>query len=85
MTIHVVDVHQRTHQCPASPDAHVYDTQRTLIAVIDGGPCRAPVTIRCGTTIATVPCGRARPADARCGACRVIVTERTIATHQVAA
>jgi len=84
MTIHVVDLHQRTHRCPAYPDGHVYDTQRVVIAVIDGGPCRTPVTIRSGTTETTIPCGRSVPAQRRCPACRITVTEHTITTTPAA-
>jgi hypothetical protein len=81
VSIHVVDIHQRQHTCPAHPDGHVYDTRRTVIAVIHGGPCRTPVTIHCGAITATIPCGRAYPADRQCPACRVIVTEHTITTE----
>ncbi|WBB65759.1 hypothetical protein [Micromonospora sp. WMMD812] len=86
MTIHVVDIEQVTHTCPAFPDAHPVDTRRTVIHVIPGGPCRTPVTIRCGTVTATIACHRHEPADRQCGACRLIVTQHTITDRpQVAA
>ncbi|MGV9213200.1 hypothetical protein ACTFTM_15195 [Micromonospora sp. RB23] len=81
MSIHLVDIEQVTHTCPAHPDAHPFDTRRTLIDVIPGGPCRTPVTIHCGDTTALIPCRRHEPAKRQCGACRVIVTERTITTR----
>ena len=40
------------------------------IDVIPGGPCRTPVTIRCGDTTSTIPCYRHEPAARQCGACR---------------
>jgi hypothetical protein len=81
MTIHVVAIGQWAHRCPNFPDGHIYRTARTLLAVIDGGPCRTPVTIRCGDTSATIDCGRVYPADRQCPACRITVTEHTITTH----
>jgi hypothetical protein len=82
VTIHVVAIHHTTHTCPADPDPHAVDTRRTVLAVIDGGPCRAPVTIRCGDTIVEIPCGRHEPRERQCGACRIIVTEHTVtSTH----
>nr|WP_030501474.1 hypothetical protein [Micromonospora purpureochromogenes] len=79
MTIHVVDIEQVTHTCPAYPDEpHPYDTRRTVIHVIPGGPCRTPVTIRCGQVATTIACHRHEPADRQCGACRTIVTTRRI-------
>ncbi|MEU4714083.1 hypothetical protein AB0F73_10605 [Micromonospora purpureochromogenes] len=78
MTIHLVDIEQVIHTCPAYPEPHPFDIRRTLVDVIPGGPCRTPVTIRCGQVTATIPCRRHEPAKRQCGACRVIVTERTI-------
>lgn len=80
MTIHVVDIQQVAHCCPVDPDGHPYLIRRTVFAVIDGGPCRTPVTIRCGNTTTTVACGRHEPADRQCPACRITVTEHTITT-----
>ncbi|SCE73532.1 hypothetical protein [Micromonospora chokoriensis] len=80
MTIHVVDIEQVTHTCPAFAEAHPYDTRRTVIDVIPGGECRTPVTVRCGDTTATIACHRHEPADRQCGACRIIVTQHTITT-----
>ncbi|WFE29651.1 hypothetical protein O7623_10880 [Solwaraspora sp. WMMD791] len=81
MSIHLVDVVQVLHTCPADPQPHPYDIRRTLVHVTPGGPCRAPVTIRCGNTTTTIDCGRHRPAAHQCGACRTTVVERTI-THR---
>ncbi|MFI6065296.1 hypothetical protein ACIA47_08500 [Micromonospora sp. NPDC051227] len=83
MTIVLVDIEQVTHTCPAFPDAHPFDIRRTLVDVIPGGPCRAPVTIRCGDTTALIPCRRHEPVKRQCGACRVIVTEHTITTRHL--
>ncbi|MET8118826.1 hypothetical protein [Micromonospora sp. NPDC005291] len=83
MTIHVVDIEQVTHTCPAFTQAHPYDTRRTVIHVIPGGACRTPVTIRCGETTATIACHRHEPADRQCGACRIIVTQHTITTRHL--
>ncbi|SBT41821.1 hypothetical protein [Micromonospora narathiwatensis] len=84
MTIYLVDVEQVIHTCPAHAEPHPYDIRRTVVDVIPGGPCRAPVTIRCGQMTATIPCHRHEPAKRQCGACRVIVTERTITNHHPA-
>ncbi|MGS2613644.1 hypothetical protein ACVCAH_03795 [Micromonospora sp. LZ34] len=81
MTIYLVDIEQVTHTCPAHDGPHPFDIRRTLVDVIPGGPCRAPVTIRCGNTTTQIPCHRHEPAKRQCGACRVIVTERTITTR----
>lgn len=82
MTIHVIAVHHTTHTCPADLEPHPIDTRRTVLAVIDGGPCRTPVTIRCGNTTVEIPCGRHEPRERQCGACRIIVTEHTVtSTH----
>ena len=79
MTIHAIHLHRLLHTCPANPhEPHPYDTRRTILATVDGGPCRTPVTIRCGTTTVTVSCGRHAPAERQCPACRVVVTEHTI-------
>ncbi len=78
MTIHVVDITRTLHTCPADSDPHPVDIRRSILAVIPGGPCRTPVTIRCGTTTAVIACGRHKPADAQCPACRITVTEHTI-------
>ncbi|MEU1394846.1 hypothetical protein ABZ403_02070 [Micromonospora zamorensis] len=85
MTIHVVDIENIFHTCPAFAEPHIYDTRRTVIDVIPGGECRTPVTIRCGDTTATIACHRHEPADRQCGACRIIVTQHTITNrhHEV--
>ncbi|MFG1954336.1 hypothetical protein [Micromonospora sp. NPDC048830] len=81
MTIHAVDVVHILHTCPGEPEPHPYDTRRVLVDVIPGGPCRAPVTVRCGGQTVQIPCHRHEPATRQCGACRIIVTERTITTR----
>jgi hypothetical protein len=78
VTIHVVDIVQYTHTCHADPASHVVDIHRTLIDVIDGGPCRTPTSYRLDGRIHTIPCGRRVPSDDQCPACRIIVTQRTI-------
>lgn len=81
MTIHIVDILQTLHTCPAQPQPHPYSTRRTVVDVIPGGPCRAPVTIRCGNTTTRIPCHRHEPAHRQCAACRNTITERTITTR----
>ena len=81
MTIYLVDIEQVVHTCPVHPDGHPYDVRRTVVDVIPGGPCRAPVTVRCGEQTIQLPCRRHEPAKRQCGACRGIVTERTITTR----
>jgi hypothetical protein len=78
MTIHIVDIEHVLHTCPAEPEPHPYDTRRAVVHVIPGGPCRTPVTIRSGMHVVQIPCHRHEPAARQCGACRVIVSERTI-------
>ncbi|SBT69201.1 hypothetical protein GA0070622_6321 [Micromonospora sediminicola] len=78
MSIHTVDVAQLVHTCPAEPEPHPYDIRRSVIDVIDGGPCRNPVTIRCGDTITQIRCGRHEPTHRQCSACRITVVERII-------
>jgi hypothetical protein len=78
MTYVLVDVHHRTHTCPSARQPHPYDTTRTVVGLVPGGPCRQPVTIRCGDVTTTLPCGRHAPADRQCPACRVTVTERQV-------
>jgi len=86
VTIYLVAVHHDAHTCPADAKPHPYSTTRSVLDIIEGGPCRTPVTIRVGTTTATIACGRHEPADRQCGACRTIVTEQAItATHHGAA
>ncbi|MEH1129144.1 hypothetical protein [Micromonospora sp. CPCC 206061] len=80
MTLYLVDIEQHTHTCPADADPHPVDIRRTIVHITDSGPCRAPVTIRLADTSTVIPCGRHEPAERQCGACRPIVTERTITT-----
>ena len=82
MTFVQVDVHHLTHTCPADPQPHPYDTRRTVVAVVPGGDCLHPVTIRSGDTIADIACGRHAPRDQQCPACRTTVIEHAVTfTH----
>ncbi len=83
MTYVLVDVHYRTHTCPATAEPHPYDTIRTIVGIVPGAPCRQPVTIRCGTTSATIACGRHARRGEQCPACRVVVTERHVTTEHM--
>ena len=76
MTTYQVDIHHFTHTCPADPDPHPYDTRRIVLAVVPGGPCRRPVTVRSGDTTAVIACGRHVPREQQCPACRITVIER---------
>jgi hypothetical protein len=80
MTIVHVDIHTVTHTCAASWEPHPIDTRRTIVLVVDGGPCRRPVTIHSGETTATVPCGRHEPAYRHCPACRITIIARHYTT-----
>ncbi|MEV5820422.1 hypothetical protein AB0L22_14740 [Micromonospora haikouensis] len=81
MTFVIIDIEHVVHTCPEHPNGHPYDIRRTVVDVIPGGPCRAPVTVRCGGQTVQIPCHRHEPAKRQCGACRVIVTERSITTR----
>ena len=83
MTYVLVDVHHKTHTCPADPQPHPYDTTRTVVGTVPGGPCRQPVTIRFGDTIVTIACGLRVPRDRQCPSCRITVTERRITTEHL--
>jgi hypothetical protein len=83
MTFIHVAIEQVTHTCPGDPQPHVIDRHRVIVAVVDGGPCRAPITIHCGDTVATISCRRHEPAHRQCPACRITVIERTITTTHV--
>jgi hypothetical protein len=80
VTIHIVDLVQYTHTCPADPHPHVVEIVRTLVDVIDGGPCRTPITYRLDGQIHTIACGRGRMSDDQCPACRIVVTQRRLTT-----
>ncbi len=82
MTAYQVDVHHLTHTCPANAEPHPYDTRRTIVAVVPGGRCRRPITIRSGDTTTVIACGRRMPRDQRCPACRITVVEHAVTfTH----
>ena len=80
MTFIHVDIHQFTHTCPGNPEPHPVDIRRTIVAVLDGGPCRQPITVHSGGATAVIACGRHESADRQCPACRVTVIERSITT-----
>jgi hypothetical protein len=81
MTSIQIDIHHLTHTCPADRDSHPYDTRRTVLAVVPGGACRRPVTVRSGDTTATIACHRHVPRDRQCPACRITVVEHAITTE----
>ena len=82
MTAIQIDVHHVTHTCPADPDSHPYDTRRTVLVTVPGGPCRRPVTVRSGDATAVIACARHVPRDQRCPACRITVIEHAVTfTH----
>ena len=83
MTYVLVDVHHRAHTCPGIAEPHPYDTTRTVVGYVPGGPCRQPVTIRSGDATAIIACGRHSRRDEQCPACRVTVTERRITTEHL--
>ena len=84
MTAIQVDVHHRTHACPANLEPHPYDTRRAIVAVAPSGPCRRPITVRSGNTVAVIACGRRLPREQRCPACRITVIEHAVTfTHNV--
>jgi hypothetical protein len=80
MTIVHIDIHTVTHTCPASRDPHPIDTRRTILLVVDGGPCRRPVTIRSGDTVAVIACRRHLPREQQCPACRTSIIARSYTT-----
>ncbi len=83
MTHVVVDVHELTHTCPASADPHPIDIRHTIVQATPQGPCRTPVTVRCGTTTTTVSCGRRRPVARQCPACRPTIEIRHRTSHHL--
>jgi hypothetical protein len=80
VTIHIVDLVQYTHTCPADLQPHVVEIRRTIVDVIDGGPCRKPVTVTLAGTTQTVACGRRELSADQCPACRTVVVQRRITT-----
>ncbi|GAA2475846.1 hypothetical protein [Winogradskya humida] len=78
MTFVHVDIHHLTHSCPANAEPHPYDTRRSVVAVVDGGTCRRPVTIRSGTTASTIACGRHEPRERQCPNCLITVIEHVV-------
>jgi hypothetical protein len=80
VTIHLVDIVQYTHTCPADPTPHVVEIRRTVVDVIDGGPCRKPRTVTLGGAAQTIACGRRELPNDQCPACRTVITQRRITT-----
>ncbi|GAA2510895.1 hypothetical protein [Pilimelia columellifera] len=78
MTITTIDRHHTVHACTGDP----VDTATTVVHTVDGGPCHQPVTIRAGSTLAVVSCGRVKPAAQQCHPCRPIVVVREV-TYEV--
>ena len=83
MSIYRVDEHHRTHTCPADPEPHAVDITRVVVHITEGRPCLAPVVIRCGDRIVSIPCGRHEPAHRQCGACRTVVTTGAITVEHL--
>lgn len=83
MIIYAVDVHYLIHTCPADPEPHPVDTRQQVVHVTPGGPCRTPVTVRCGDTATVIPCGRRKPVKRQCHACRTTVTVHRATTRRL--
>jgi len=73
-----IDVHETRHTCPATTDPHWIDRQTTIVTSQDDGPCRNPVTVRAGAHHTTIACGRTRPRDQQCVACRSLLIVRNV-------
>ena len=74
MSVYAVAEHHQVHTCPAESGPHSIHITRRILSVRPGRACRNPVTIRVGTTTATIPCGRHEPRARQCGACRTLIT-----------
>jgi hypothetical protein len=74
MTLYLVSEREILHRCPAWPDPHTVQVERTILHITPGRACLSPVTIRIGDTVATVDCGRHEPYERQCSSCRTIVT-----------
>lgn len=75
-----VDIHETRHTCLASHEPHWFDRQSSVVSVVDGGPCRTPVTIRCGNNQAEIACRRHEPHERQCIACKSLLIVRNV-TH----
>jgi hypothetical protein len=78
MTLYQIDIHHRTHTCPANPNPHPYDTRRTIFRMVPGGPCRRPVNVGSGDTSTVIACGRHLPADRQCSACQIVIVKHAV-------
>ena len=72
MSVYAIAEHHHVHTCPTNPQP-IHITRR-ILSVQPGRACQNPVTIRVGTTTATIPCGRHEPHARQCGACRTLIT-----------
>ena len=76
MSVYVVDVHHQMHTCPGNRKPHPWDTRRTVVEVIETGPCLAPVTVP--GSAAQVDCKTVRRHHEQCDNCRITVQVRNI-------
>lgn len=76
MSVITVDIHETHHTCPANHTTHWAGQQNTIVSIVDGGPCRTPVTIRIGDLTRQIPCGKHEPEHRRCIACRTLLIVR---------
>ena len=83
MSIYAISRHERWHTCPADPQPHLFESTQQVVHITPGRPCLTPVTIRCGDTVVTIPCGRHDPYYRQCGNCRDIVTVLSLTTELV--
>jgi hypothetical protein len=80
MTTIFVDVVRHQHMCPGHTEAHVWDTRRTIVMTVPGGPCQTPITIGVGDDTSTISCGRRLASHLQCPACRPVVLNRSVTT-----
>lgn len=78
MTFYHVDITHYVHTCPADPEPHIWQTVRTVVDRVPGGPCRNPVKLYTGGRMTVIACGTYRPAYMQCPACRNVIIERNI-------
>jgi hypothetical protein len=73
VSIYTIEVHHLVHTCPGNPEPHPVPTWHRVLHVTPGGPCRMPVTVRCGDTTTVIPCRRHEPSERQCANCRTII------------